>query len=379
MLSSLVVSLDFFFRVKPRNLNVNDILDILDEDEDINLDKIFINPPEGEDSDGCDLSDEEEGGGDRDLLARPVLLANVAEIRVFAGNVEAFHGEVDGGEEEERDDDYQPELKKPRDEFVWESTPRSFQSRDQPIFPDGDYTSFKEKTPRQLFGLFVDDDLLKRLAVTSNEYAMALDGSSPNISSDDIQNYIGVLLLSGYVSVVKYEYYWSNSEDTENILIKKAISRDRFRTIKKYFHLGKDEELEAKGVTDRYHKVRSLMKHMQKRFVALFVPEQELSHDESMIKYFGKSGLKQSIRNKPIRFGFKAWVLATPSGYVVTFDLYQGKGVGPLNEQHTKMVGSSGASLLDLIHQLDDEKKELPYHFFADNFFSSNKLVDYLR
>ena len=87
-------------------------------------------------------------------LACPVLQANVAEIRVIAGNVEAFHGEVDGGEEEERDDDYQPELKKPRDEFVWESTPRSFQSRDQPIFPDGDYTSFKEKTPRQLFGLF---------------------------------------------------------------------------------------------------------------------------------------------------------------------------------------------------------------------------------
>ena len=67
MLSSLVVSLDFFFRIKPRNLNVNDILDILDEDEDINVDKIFINPPEGEDSDGCDLSDEEEGGGDRDV------------------------------------------------------------------------------------------------------------------------------------------------------------------------------------------------------------------------------------------------------------------------------------------------------------------------
>ena len=104
MLSSLVVSLDFFFRVKPRNLNVNDILDILDEDEDINVDKIFINPPEGEDSDGCDLSDEEDG--DRDLLASPVLQANVAEIRVIAGNVEAFHGEVDGGEEQGRDDDY---------------------------------------------------------------------------------------------------------------------------------------------------------------------------------------------------------------------------------------------------------------------------------
>jgi hypothetical protein len=43
-----------------------------------------------------------------------------------------------------------------------------------------------------------------------------------------------------------------------------------------------------------------------------------------MIKYFGKSVLKQAIRNKPIRFGFKSWGLSTVSGYVICFELYQG-------------------------------------------------------
>ncbi len=46
---------------------------------------------------------------------------------------------------------------------------------------------------------------------------------------------------------------------------------------------------------DRFEKIR------QKRFAELFVPEQYLSHDKAMIKYFGKSGLKQAIRNKPIQ------------------------------------------------------------------------------
>ncbi|KAF2888262.1 hypothetical protein ILUMI_17911, partial [Ignelater luminosus] len=41
---------------------------------------------------------------------------------------------------------------------------------------------------------------------------------------------------------------------------------------------------------------------------------EDMSIDESMIPYFGRNGCKQFIRGKPIRFGYKAWVLAQPSG-----------------------------------------------------------------
>ena len=110
----------------------------------------------------------------------------------------------------------------------------------------------------------------------------------------------------------------------------------------------------------------------------LFVPEQNLSHDEAMIKYFGKSGLKQSLRNKPIRFGFKVWVLATVSGYVVSFDLYQGKGLGINTTTNVKAVGAAAASVLDVLDTLSEEKKMFAYHIFGDNFFSSHKLFDIL-
>ena len=128
----------------------------------------------------------------------------------------------------------------------------------------------------------------------------------------------------------------------------------------------------------RYVKVRVLAQHLQEKFMELFVPEQNLSHDEAMIKYFGKSGLKQSLRNKPIRFGFKVWVLATVSGYVVSFDLYQGKGLGINNTTNVKAVGAAAASVLDVLDTLSEEKKMFAYHIFGDNFFSSHKLVDIL-
>jgi hypothetical protein len=98
----------------------------------------------------------------------------------------------------------------------------------------------------------------------------------------------------------------------------------------------------------------------------LRVPEQNLSHDEVIIKYFGKSGLKQAIRNKPIRFGFKSWVLSTVSGYVICFELYQGKGIGQYHVvENAAAVGAASGTLLDLIDIIPEEKKDLAYHFFG--------------
>ena len=44
-----------------------------------------------------------------------------------------------------------------------------------------------------------------------------------------------------------------------------------------------------------------------------------------MIEYLGRHGCKQCIRGKPIRFGYKVWCLNTSDGYLVSFDLYQGR------------------------------------------------------
>jgi hypothetical protein len=175
--------------------------------------------------------------------------------------------------------------------------------------------------------------LLDKVRDLSNQYAMEQFGTSYSITSEEINIFFAILLLNGYHPITDYDLYWSNSEDCENKMVKAAMSRNRFRVLKKCIHFGSLEDQEGE-TPDRYKKVRMLIKHLQKKFSEFFVPEQNLSHDEAMIKYFGRSGLKQAIRNKPIRFGFKAWVLCTVSGYVVMFDLYQGKGVG---QHHEKM------------------------------------------
>jgi hypothetical protein len=311
-------------------------------------------------------------------------ISDEGEDNVDEDNADNGHDDNDEDDEDNGHDDAnviqtdEPLVLNPRQEWNWEENPEHHHGKTDPIFPEPNYTQYKDMTPRMLFDVFFDGDIIDKIVAKSNEYGMAKFGNVPNITSEDLLSFFGILLLSGYNSVKELELFWSNSEDVQNLMVKKAMPRDKFRLVKCCFHLGDANENRAGDGQewDWYGKVRLLLKHLQTKFMENFVPEQNLSHDESMIKYFGKSGLKQSIRNKPIRFGFKAWCLATVSGYVPTFDLYQGKGIGTHHQDNVAAIGAAGASLLDLIDQFSPEKKVLPYHFYGDNFFSSMKLLD---
>ena len=99
-----------------------------------------------------------------------------------------------------------------------------------------------------------------------------------------------------------------------------------------------------------------------------------LSIDEAMIPYFDKCNAKQFIRGKPIRFGYKMWVLTTPLGYVLQFEAYQGA-----HGRQTQYpgLGVGGSVVIDLISELQEEIGR-SYHLTFDNLFTSYSLVDCL-
>ncbi len=58
------------------------------------------------------------------------------------------------------------------------------------------------------------------------------------------------------------------------------------------------------------------------------VPGKELAADEAMIKFQGRSSLKQYMPKKPIKRGMKVWVLGDSSnGYFCRLDIYTGKKI----------------------------------------------------
>ena len=88
-----------------------------------------------------------------------------------------------------------------------------------------------------------------------------------------------------------------------------------------------------------------------------------LSIDESMVPYREHFSIKQYIRNKPIRFGYKFWFLCGADGYPHNFELYKGKDNGQKEPLGTPVVKRM-SSIIE-----SDECKNHAIHF--DNFFTS--------
>ena len=149
----------------------------------------------------------------------------------------------------------------------------------------------------------------------------------------------------------------------------------RFDKIMQFIRFSDNSSLDA---ADKYAKVCPLIRNLTNKFIENFQPVKLLSHDEAMIEYYGKHGCKQCIRNKPIRFGYKAWCLNTDDGYLVTFDLYQGCTYEG-NQQNEKIFGKCAATLLKNIDALPEDKRLLPYNFYFDNLFTTFSLLKELK
>ena len=94
--------------------------------------------------------------------------------------------------------------------------------------------------------------------------------------------------------------------------------------------------------TDKLSKIRPLLENLKEKSILHFIPERNLSYDESMIKYFGKHDMKLCIRGKPIRLGCKAWTLTTECGYLISTEIYQGK-INSVESEIANKVGKFSA------------------------------------
>ena len=236
-------------------------------------------------------------------------------------------------------------------------------------FPEPNYHRYNELSEVQLFELFFDEKLIDMIVEQSTVYRFSKNWANLNVSREEIKAFLGILNVSGYNPLDSKKVYWSTGDDLRNIAIYEAMRRDRFATIMKCLHFKTNNEL---NLSDKYSKLRPYVKHLQEKFLEHFVPTPYLFHDEAMVECFGRCSCKQAIRNKPMRFGHKVWCQNTPSGYLVVFDLDQGKTYQG-NEELEANLGKAPARVLHA------PKKDYPYHIFINNLFTTALLLEELK
>ncbi|KAF2901570.1 hypothetical protein ILUMI_04616 [Ignelater luminosus] len=109
------------------------------------------------------------------------------------------------------------------------------------VYVENNYN--ETSNPVELFYKFVDDKIADLLVAESNNYANGKN-LKEGVCHDKLRTFVGVLLLSGYVSVARRKLYWQNAPDTNNVLVTAAISRDRFTFIMSNIHCTSNNNLD---------------------------------------------------------------------------------------------------------------------------------------
>ena len=228
-------------------------------------------------------------------------------------------------------------------------------------------------SPLGVFRLFYTTDLVQHIVDQSNRYAEQV--MSPTtfqewtpLTPREFEAFVGFNILMGINHLPSLEDYWKRDDVYNYHPISSRISRDRFREIARYLHYVDNTTLQppTSPTYDKLGKVRPLLAYLQGRFSEVYTPGRELAVDEAMIKFQGRSSLKQYMPKKPIKRGIKVWVLAdSHTGFFSQLEVYTGK------KGNTTEVNLGARVVKDLT--MDFRGKW--HRVFFDNFFTSKTLL----
>ena len=141
----------------------------------------------------------------------------------------------------------------------------------------------------------------------------------------------------------------------------------RFEQIKRFLHFCNNEEAPTRDDPnyDRAFKIRHVINHINAAFQKCREPEKQQSINERMVKFKGHNIMRQYVKTKPVKWGFKLWMrCGSKSGYTYEMDVYTGKV--PTGNQ-SQSVGLGEKVVFNLTKSLIGTGCMI----FMDSFFSS--------
>ena len=122
-----------------------------------------------------------------------------------------------------------------------------------------------------------------------------------------------MLILMGILDLPRLEMYWQTQHKLLSTSgISSIMSRVRFEQLFRFLHLANSaDNLPGNNLGhDKLFKVRKLLDFILPKFEHEYSLHESVTIDEAMIPFKGRLSFKQYIKNKPIKWGIKAFVLS---------------------------------------------------------------------
>ena len=207
---------------------------------------------------------------------------------------------------------------------------------------------------------------IKQLSKSDDENMNPRRKKWKHTTREEFLAFLGIVTSMGLIRKGSMKEYWNKtdwSQDTPSFSI--VFTRDRFFQLQVAVHFPQIE-----GDSSKLQKVQAIVQHCSQQFQEYYVPEQQVSTDESLIGFEVRGPAIQYMSNKHHhRFGFKLFCLCESStGYTFSFSIYEGKN------KNFSEHGLSHDICVDLMEPLLD----MGYHLYTDNWYTAIPLAEFL-
>ena len=214
-----------------------------------------------------------------------------------------------------------------------------------------------------VFALFCPDSMVEEWV---NYVNIRRDGPHWRpTSKEEIHLFFGGFLYMSYIPLSSIHLYWETSDIATSYPITRFISRTCFLDIYRRFCTWDP----TGHISSVFEKVKPWSTHIKDVSKHWWRPSSNISVDEAMIRFTGRSKDIVRLPNKPDSVDYNIWITAD-SGFIIDF-MYHSKDKEPID--YSKATCPKLAPTQGVVVNM------LAIHCFLDNLFSSPKLMDRLR
>ena len=226
-------------------------------------------------------------------------------------------------------DDQSKKKEKNKKEEVrkWTKKVKATKQEECHLLPEIQPSLNETASPIEIFSLVIGlQELLELIVEQSNLYAHQ-NGRNFTVTKEELKAFLGINFVMAINKLPTIAEYWRVDNLIGNDGIQNTMIRNRFCEILQNLHFAYNRK---DNKTDKAFKMRPVIDHLNSKFSEVLSNDSEQSIDEHMVKFKGRSGMKQYIKSKPIKWSFKFWFrCSSQSGYLYQMDNYLGKKQAP--------------------------------------------------
>jgi hypothetical protein len=233
--------------------------------------------------------------------------------------------------------------------------------------------------PYSIFSLFFSLEILNIIVENTNEYAKSKFAekkrSWDDLTLSELKIFLAIIIYMGLFKMPSMKDYWNNKQQFPIHNITRYMTCIRFEQIKRFLHISPiDSQSQSNVSASLFPKLEPLATYIQNASKKYYIPSSNVSVDEMIARFLGRSYHTFRIKNKPNPEGFKILSLCD-AGYTYAFIFLSRKFDNP-EVQSVPNLNKTSCEVFHLVKQLPPKKS---FNIYMDNFFSNINLFSFLR